>query len=114
LSIRPNKFALLGVELHVLHQITERVREFGKLLALRRMSPLEEVVKERIVRENTVVQVVRILFAPIAHGVDLLKGLNRRTSIALSGDRVTDIAVKAAKCLQVAISSRNRDARSIL
>jgi hypothetical protein len=67
------------------------------------MSPLEEVVKERIVRENTVFQVVHILFAPVAHGVDLLKGLNRRTSIASSRDRVTDIAVKAAKRLQVAI-----------
>jgi hypothetical protein len=56
LSIGPNKFALLGVEPHVLHQITERVHEFGKLLALRRMSPFEEVVKERIVRENTAFQ----------------------------------------------------------
>jgi hypothetical protein len=111
LSVGPNKFALLGVELHVLHQITERVRELGKLLALRRMSPFEEVVEEGIVRENTVFQVVRTLFAPVAHGVDLL---NRRTSIASSRDRVTDIAVKAAKRLQVAISRQNRDARSIL
>jgi hypothetical protein len=63
---------LLGVELHLLHQITERVREFGKLLALGRMSPFDEVVEEGIIRENTVFQVVRILFAPVAHGGDLL------------------------------------------
>jgi len=37
LSIRPDKPALRGIEMHVLHEITERVGELGKLLAFGRM-----------------------------------------------------------------------------
>jgi hypothetical protein len=46
---------------------------------------------------NSVCLVIHVLFAPIAHEVDLLRGLNRRTSIAAPRDRDTDIyiAVKA-------------------
>jgi hypothetical protein len=64
---------LRGIELHVLHEITERVGELGKLLAFGRMPPLEEILEEGIVREDTVCQIVRVLFAPTAHEVDLLK-----------------------------------------
>jgi hypothetical protein len=77
LSIRTDKFALLGVELRVLHQITESVGELGKLLALGRMPPLEEIVEEGIVRENIVSQVFQRFFAPSARDIGLRRGLNR-------------------------------------
>jgi hypothetical protein len=76
LSIGPDKSALLGVEVHVLHEIAERVGQLGKLLAFGRMPPLEEIIKQGIVREDTVSQIVHIRFAPTAHEVALLRGLN--------------------------------------
>jgi hypothetical protein len=56
LSVRPDKFALLGIELHVLHQITEASAS-AQLLDLGRMPPLEEIIEEGIVGENIVFQV---------------------------------------------------------
>jgi hypothetical protein len=73
LSIGPDKSALLGIELHVLHEIAERVGQLGKLLAFGRMPPLDEIIEEGIVREDTVTQIVHILFTPTAHEVALLK-----------------------------------------
>jgi hypothetical protein len=67
LSIGPDEAALPGVELYVLHEITERIGELGKLLPFGRMPPLEEIIEEGIIREDTVSPVIRILFAPIAH-----------------------------------------------
>ena len=62
-SIRPDKPALRGIEMHVLHEITERVGELGKLLAFGRMPPLEKILEEGIVLEDTVRQIVRVLLA---------------------------------------------------
>jgi hypothetical protein len=72
-SVRPDEPALCDIELHVLHEIAERVGELGKLLAFGRIPPLEEIIEEGIVREDTVSRIVRVLFAPTAHEVDLLK-----------------------------------------
>jgi hypothetical protein len=72
-SIRPDESALRGIEVHVRHEITEHVGELGKLLAFGRIPPLQEILEEGIVREDTVCRIVRVLFAPTAHEVDLLK-----------------------------------------
>jgi hypothetical protein len=97
-SIGPDKSALLGVEVHVLHEIAERVGELGKFLAFGRMPPLEEIIKEGIVREDTVPQIVRFRFAPTAHELALLK---RSEPLESSRHRVTHIhiAIKAPKRL---------------
>jgi hypothetical protein len=71
-SIRPDKPALRGIEMHALHEITERVGELGELLAFGRIPPLEKILEEGIVREDTVSQIVRGLLAPTSHEVDLL------------------------------------------
>jgi hypothetical protein len=72
-SIGPDKPTLRGIEIHALHEIAERVGELGKLLAFGRIPPLEQILEEGIVREDTVFRIVRVLFAPTAHEVDLLK-----------------------------------------
>jgi hypothetical protein len=51
--IRPDKPALRGIEMYALHEITERVGEPGELLAFRRISPLEKILEEGIVCEDT-------------------------------------------------------------
>ena len=45
-SIRPDKSALRGIELHALHEITERVGQLGELLAFGRIPPLEKILEE--------------------------------------------------------------------
>jgi hypothetical protein len=72
-SIRPDEPALRGIEVHVRHEVTEHVGELGILLAFGRIPPLQEIIEEGIVREDTVCRIVRVLFAPTAHEVDLLK-----------------------------------------
>jgi len=52
--IRPDEFALLGVELHVLHQNREDVGLLHGLHTLRRVHPLKEPFEEGIIHENTV------------------------------------------------------------
>jgi len=43
------------------------------LLAFRRIPPLEKILEQGIVRKDTVFQIVRVLFAPTAHEIDLLE-----------------------------------------
>jgi hypothetical protein len=72
-SIRPDKPTLRGIEMHALHEITERVGQLGELLAFRRIPPLEKILEEGIVCEDTFFQIVRVLFAPTTHEIDLLE-----------------------------------------
>jgi hypothetical protein len=62
----PDQFALLGVELHVLHQVPKDVADLDGLLALGRVHPLKESIKERVVREDAV---LRQFPALLAHDV---------------------------------------------
>src|ERR1700733_12736693 len=64
-TIGPDELAFPGVELHVLHDIAEGVRELAKLLALRRMPPCQEVVKEGIADKDVVLQLVRMVVVPL-------------------------------------------------
>jgi hypothetical protein len=57
---------LLCVELHVLHQIPEDIADLDGLLALGRVHPLKESIKERVVREDAV---LRLFPALLAHDV---------------------------------------------
>src|SRR5271169_5216518 len=59
----PDQFALLGVELHVLQQVPEDVADLDGLLALGRVHPLKESIKEGVVREDAVLQLFPALLA---------------------------------------------------
>jgi hypothetical protein len=53
--------------------VAERVGQLGELLAFRRIPPLEKILEEGIVYEDTFFQIVRVLFAPTTHEIDLLE-----------------------------------------
>ena len=66
-AIGPDELAFSGVELHVLDHIAQNVGESGKLLALRRMPPGQEVIEEGIGGKDVVLQRLRMLVVPFAH-----------------------------------------------
>ena len=74
--IRPDKFALPGVELHVLQQIPKGVGYLYELLILGRIPQREELFEEGIIRENTD---FRKLLALLAHDAGPHIGLSRRS-----------------------------------
>ena len=71
--IRPDKPALLGVDLNALHQVQERIQHLRCSLALGRIHPLEKSIEERIVIEYGL---FRNLLALLAHDADPLMSLN--------------------------------------
>ena len=77
-AIGPDELAFSGVELHVLHHITEGIGELSKLLALRRMPPCQEVVEEGIAGKDIVLPLLRMLVAPFAHEISIAFAVTRQ------------------------------------
>src|SRR5215831_4596003 len=73
-QIRPDKLALLGVNLNIGHQIQEAVQYLLGSLALRRIHPLEKSIEEGIVVEDAQ---FRRLLALLAHDAAPSMSLNR-------------------------------------
>jgi hypothetical protein len=72
--IRPDKLALLGVNLNILHQIQQGVQYLLGSPALGRIHPLEKSIEEAIIVEDGR---FRRLLALLAHDADPLMSLNR-------------------------------------
>jgi hypothetical protein len=115
-AIGPDELAFPGVELHVLHHLAEGVGALGKLLALRRMPPCQEVVEKGIAGKDIVLPLLRKLVAPFAHeNFHRLAPSRGSTRVALATRQLALVnpegAVKARK--RAPAASRRQSAGSI-
>jgi hypothetical protein len=64
-----------------LHHLAEGVGALGKLLALRRMPPCQEIVEEKIAGKDIVLQLLQMLVAPFAHEISIAFAVTSSTRV---------------------------------